>query len=650
MIHAYDVIGLIIRMRMRSLYILFTIYSLIDFLQAQISDSIQVIQHADSITNVNTLISDSMKIDSIKRAQQKEINTIYSQLWQQFKLKGGLEKNTNLKIYHHFDDLIIINYTGLADIFRHQPAFQVYDFLSPGYPRFIAYNNLLPHQTDIYLDGFILNDPIHGMFNTHMISLDGLKEVNDNIGLSMYGHGNGINLKTKAINSLEKPYSRIMFRQGDFGYTDLDIDFSRKMSNNISVNAGGINKIYEGSSNYGFQYRAGLYYRITNKIFSQTIITIDREKLINRNRSSYANYRYFEFRHDYNNSIYYATNPDGSEYWKIDAGYTRIRRKNESSADSASAFFNRRRVDQYKLDLSRELHIGNLGIDAALSAYQNKFWGSSFSGKLTDSGMNGLVHIYYPIMKWLDINGKINTGYLYGQDISWSPALDFNFDFNNLWLKLCSSRSQRFPYRNERSIYFQQYRGNSDLNLETLETYSAGIGYTPISNLYVNVNIVSNKIKNEILLDSTSFYNGPKRKFNYLELNTQYSLYKFYLKITGNLCDAKINISPKRSFSGQLRYHDVWLKGAVIIDAVGSFHWYDDHNIIYYNPIVERIYWDQAETVGYQYFSYKIAATVKSAQLYMAMDNPMSYDYQYINGYNEYYRRVRFGVNWVLMD
>jgi hypothetical protein len=635
---------------MRSLFILFTVYSLINFLPAQIADSIQVVAHTDSIAEIMNLLSDSMKTDSIKLTQQKAVNVTYNQLWQQFKLEGGIKKNTNSKIYHHFDNLIIINYTGLADIFRHQPTFQVYDFMSPGYPRFIAFNNLLPHQSDIYLNGFILNDPMHGMFNTHMISLDGLKEVNDDIDLTMYGHGNGINLRTKAINSLDEPYSRIMFRQGDFGYTDLDIDFSRKLSDNISVNAGGINKIYEGTSRYGFQYRAGVYYKITNNLFSRTTINIDREKVPYRNLINYPDYRYFEFRQDYNNSIYYIINPDSSEFWKLDFGYTRIRRKNEASDDSASAFFNRRRVDQYKIGFNRNIHLGVLKLNAAFSAYQNKFWGSSFSGKLTDGGMNGLVQIKYSMNKWLSIDGKINTGYLYGQDISWSSALDLNFEFNNFWLKLSTSQSRRFPYRNERSIYFQQYRGNSDLDLETLETYSADIEYTPINNLHVNVKIASNKISDEILMDSTSFYNGPNRHFNYIELSTQYALYKFSLELTGNLGDAKINLSPKRSFSGQLRYHDTWLKGAVIIDAVGSFHWYDVHNTLYYNPIVERIYWDQTETDGYHYFSYKIAATVKSAQLYMAMDNPMSYKYQYINGYNEYYRRVRFGVNWVLMD
>lgn len=635
---------------MRPLIICLTVCCLINFLAAQIDDSMQAIVPVDSVIEKDILSADSARIDSIKLASLKAMHAAYDQIWKQFKLNGGPEKNERQKQFFHFNELISINYTGLADVFRHQPAFQIYDFFIPGFPRFIADNNLLPHQSNIYLNGFILNDPMHGMFNTHMISLDGLTEINNDIGIKMYGHGNGINLKTKAVSSLDEPYSRIMFRQGDFGYTDLDIDFSRKLTDNLSVNAGGINKIYEGSSNYGFQYRAGLYYRINNNMFSNTTINIDREKISNLKLSAYPRYQYFEFRHDYNNSIYYMTNPDSCEYWKLDAGYTRIRRKNESCGDTASAFFNRRRTDQYKLGLSRYAIIGKLNLDASVLAYQNKFWGSSFSGKLTDSGINSHIQIGYPMMEWLGINGKIGAGYLYGQNISWSPELVLDIAFNELRLKLSGSRSQRFSYRNERSIYFQQYRGNSDLDLETFESYSAEIDYSLFDKIFFNVELAHHTIRNEILMDTISFYSGPDRTFNSIRLNTKYSLYKFALEIAGNLNDAKINLSPKRSLSGQLRYRDAWLQGALIIDATGSFHWYDTHNSLYYNPIVERIYWADTRTDGYYYFSYKLAATVKSAQLYMAMDNPISYDYQYINGYSEFYRRVRFGVNWVLMD
>ncbi|MEJ2543510.1 MAG: hypothetical protein P8Y99_05535 [Calditrichaceae bacterium] len=635
---------------MRSLFVFLIVSFLFEFVSAQIADSIQVDASLDSIKTVNTVLSDSMRADSIKRAQQKAINAEYDQSWKKFQLKGSPDKTEKKEIYYQFDDLITINYTGLADIFRHKPEFQMYNFMWPGFPRFIGYNNLLPHQTDIYLNGFVLNDPMHGMFNTHMISLDGLREVDDDIGISMYGYGKGINLKTKSMSSLDEPYSRVMFRQGDDRYTDLDIDFSRKLSENISVNLGGINKIYFGGQNYAFQYRAGLFYRITNKIFSHTTINIDREKLTIYNESAYPEYYYFEFRHDYNNSIYYITNPDSSEYWRLDAGYTRIRRRNESDFDSVTTFYNRRRVDQIKFGIDRIQNLGKFKLHAAFSAYQNKFWGSSFASKLTDNGMNAQIQVYYPMLKWLGIKTKIGSGYLYNQDISWSPAIHLNMNFDDIWFNISGNRAQRFPYRNERSIYFQKYRGNDNLDLETLQSYSAEAGYVPFSNLSVGAKISTNIISNEILMDSTSFYNGPDRSFNSIELNSKYSLYWFTLELAGNINDANINLSPKKSFSGQLKYRDTWLKGAVIIDAVGSFHWYDSHNNLYYNPIVERIYWDNNKTESYYYFSYKIAATVKSAQLYMAMDNPMSNDYSYITGYPETIRRVRFGVNWVLMD
>ena len=636
---------------MRSISILVSIFFLIAILPAQNADSLQVSFQSDSSfskdeTPVDTLGENIGTSEDQKKITKEE----YARIWTEFQLNGGFNHTGTLEKYYNFSNLININYTGMADVFRNHPSFQVYDFFSMGYPRFIAQNNLLPHQSDVYLNGQILNDPMHGMFNTHMISLDGLQDIDANTGIPMYGYGNGVNLKPKALNSPDEPYSRVMFRQGDFGYTDLDIDFSRKLSDDISFNAGGINKIYEGSNNYGFQYRAGLFYRITRNLYSRTALNIDREKIINSNFSEFPLYRYREYRHDVSHSFYYLTDTQDTCYWRLDAGYTRIRRKHDAQGENDFTFLNRKRTDQYKLGLERDLAIGNFNLDASVSAYQNRFWGSSFSGKLTDSGMNGSVQIYYPILNWLEFYGDLRTGYLNGQNLSWSPSVELKLNFENLWFRLKGSRSQRFPYRNERSLYFNQYRGNSDLDIESLDSYSATAGFNPFSNLFITAKIESNKVGNEIIFSDTSFYNGPDRKFNFAEINTRYSLYKFDLQLTGSFNDAGINISPKRSLSGQLHYHDTWLKGALIIDATCSFHWYDRHNAIHYNPIAERLYWTNDQMDRYEYFSYKLAATVKSAQLYMAMDNPTTESFQYVSGYYEFYRRVRFGVNWVLMD
>jgi len=619
---------------MRLVTVFITIICVFDFLSSQVVDSLQVT--LPDTSKIDTVMAvDSLAVDTLLNVEKEDVSDlVYRRLWQQFQLEDGLKDS----VY------------GLADIFRHNADFQIYDFFSFGYPRFVAGNNLLPHQSGINLNGHVLNDPINGMFNTHMISLDGLAEVNNNAGISIYGYNKGINLKTRALISEEEPYSRVMFRQGDFGYTDLDISFSRRFSDNISANLGGINKIYQSQGNHGFQYRGGLYVKLNDRIFSKTIFNIDRERIINTNLSAFPSYRYHEFRHDYYSSIYYITDPGQHERWKLDAGYTRIRGSNEVRGDSAAAFFSRRRADQYSLSLNRNILLNSIRINASAVGYQSRIWGGSFNDKLIDSGVNGSIEINYPVLDRINMYGSLKAGYLYDNDLNWSPAAGARFDFNPLILSFHGSSLKRFPYRNERSINFNQYQGNRNLDSETLNSVSIALEYRPFNNLNVNTKFAANQVRDEILFDGSSFYNGPDRTFSYANLHAGYSLYMFSLEIGGQLSDAGVNLSPKRSFSGQLRYHDKWINDAIIIDAVGNFHWYDTHNSIYYNPVVQRFYWSDTETDGYYYFSYKITATVKSAQLYVAMDNPMSYDYQYISGYYELYRRVRFGVNWILFD
>ena len=42
--------------------------------------------------------------------------------------------------------------------------------------------------------------------------------------------------------------------------------------------------------------------------------------------------------------------------------------------------------------------------------------------------------------------------------------------------------------------------------------------------------------------------------------------------------------------------------------------------------------------------------TVKNAKIFFEMDNALSEDYEIIHGYNQYFRHVRFGVNWSFWD
>jgi len=262
---------------------------------AQQIDSLQNIISPDSSKKI-TLLPDSLKPDP-KIYLEK---TALDNYWKQLQKTNTFDSDSGKQFLFKHENILVYNYNGFADLFRHQPSFQVYDFLEMGLPRFIATFNLLPHQTSFYYDGHLLNDPIHGMFNTRFMTLDGVQRVEEitqgkNSASDYEVFSSGINIQSPSMNFSE-PYTRIMFRQGDFGYTDLDISFAQQFSKNVSVYLGGINKIYKGEKNYGFQYRAGMNYRIKDNIYSHTTLNMDREKLNVTNFSAYENYTYRKFR------------------------------------------------------------------------------------------------------------------------------------------------------------------------------------------------------------------------------------------------------------------------------------------------------------------------------------------------------------------
>ena len=610
---------------------------------------------------IDTVAVDSLqKIEALRAEQIRESSAELDSSWQTLLATNEISDSSASKSLFKFENILLTNYTGLADAFRHKPTYQVFDFFSPGYPRYIAGLNLLPHQTSFAFEGVSLNDPMSGMFNTHLLSLDGVQSI-DKINTSaaghtsIYGYDFGVNLKSPLMN-YDKSYSRIMFRQGDFGYTDLDISFAQKYGKNLAIYLGGINKIYDnilnsgGETNHGFQYRGGLNYRIKPNIFLHSTYNFDRDKIELNNYSKFNLYRYRDFRQDWINHLYYITNAEKGERWQLNLHYSRIRRWNDSYTQ-ADTFLVRRQADHYGIGLDRNIIFKKFDLKGSVNIWQNMVWGGAgFPQKLTDTGLNGDVSAGYSLNENIKINGKLKTGWLYGYGLKYTPLASIEFNSKSICWKTEASIDQRFPTRTERSFRYEIYSGNDNLKNESITSLTTDVSFAPFGKFNVAAEAGYKSIHNEILFNGVTFNNGSDRNFSYLSLESDYKFYVFTIGASGQITQAKINLSPAASASAQLRYHDAWIHGALLIDAIGNLHWYDQHNTLFYHPVTERFYWTDSKSSGYYYFSYKIAATVKSAQLYVAMDNPLSKTYQYISGYYELYRRVRFGVNWVLWN
>lgn len=564
-------------------------------------------------------------------------------------------RNTSDNVIFRFENILRQNYNGLADVFRTVNGYRIFDFFDMGRPRYVSASNLLPHQTGFRVDGLLVNDPINGMYNTRFLPLDIVQSLETDPNVSVIHGGNpvladGINVTTQTIHQ-EEPYTRMMYREGDYGYTDLDITFAQKLNNKVAVQLGGINKDYSGwtgNTDYnGTNYRGTITYQITPDLFSRFRFHLNSEKTGMFNFSQFSNYRYLEYRKDFYNDLTWLVDKEKGERWHFQTAWSENLRKTRSLSDSLHT---RLRYEQIQVNADRNWHINGSEFYAAFSVYQNLIWGNTFNRKYVDSGLNGMFRLEKSLSSEMIITPSLETTYLYDNDLLLMPGVELKWGYDDLQAGLSANRRSRYPNRNERSYQFETYHGNADLNSEKLSTLMASLRYQPREEFYIRAEIGFRNIEDEIIFTGSNFENGSDRSFTWVGGRAEYSFYQFRVGAGGELIAGDLHLTSEQTFWLQAGYQDKWLKDAVTIDAVGNVYWYGNHDRIEYDPWVERFYAIAGNEESYLMFSYKVAATVKDVQFFLEMDNPFGKDYSFISGYYEQFRRVRAGLNWILWD
>ncbi len=616
---------------------------------SQTIDTLQVTEPTD------TLLTRPQKSDSLiqqKADKQKPAAVNLRHIY--LDIQGSIVTNPDSMNYivYRFSDLLLQNYHGFGDVFHTQPTVQVYDFLDMGEPRFAASLNLLPHQSALQMGGRTLNDPLHGMYNLRFLSLDNIESIEISQTADVHAVNgtpmlsNYVNINQRILLP-EEPYTRIMYRGGDFGFVDLDISFAKKFSERFAVQLGGMNKYYDPNHYRGTQYRGAIYYQPTGQIMSKTSFLLNREDVVVENYNDASAYRYDEARDDITSDLFYYDDKDQTSYWHLQGAVSRTRRKNVSNIDT---FRIRSRYDQFRLGADRIWQWKKHEVYTNLSVYQNIVWGTPFYQKYTDSGLRGDLALRYRLFDNLVFIPALKIDFRWDAGYDYAPHLSLNWQPGKFNLRVAVNKNYRLPNRNELAFHFRDIDGNRNLDAEKMEALAFELTYRPVDFFYINLKSGYQRIGYEIIFNGKNYYNGGDRDFSCLGGDTRLSFYKFALLGGGQLTQADVNITPETSAWLQLRYHDVWLKGAVTIDALGGLYWKGAHANIAYSPIAERFYRIPGQNDGYLIYRYKIAATVSDAQLYFSMDNPFSTQYSVIDGYYEFYRRVRFGVNWVMWD
>ena len=561
--------------------------------------------------------------------------------------------------YYHFNKLINTNFDGFADVMRNNEKIQIFDFMEPGQPRFIAPLNMFPHQAANFVDGIERNEYTNGMFNTRFISLDHTESLTR---LYPDGYYKGRSIRPQSVNAHlrrveeEDAYTRLKFYEGDFNYTDLDILFARKYTDNLRIGLAGFNKGYNGTSDgsgfvlnnahTGVSYNAFAIYQINKSTQSEFTFRLNHERSGVHKRGQASNFTYSG-----NGSTYrlrFIFDVDTLSDNKVVLGFiaNNSRHKNRSRADS---FEVKQRSDDYKVFLSKDFSTARNKLTVTFNLDNHRIWGNAFDNSFSDTRFSLNLSNKFALNKKAWLNAGLDVEQLNDFDPNFNVSLSSGYYYTNFFSGLNVLYSDRYPNPVERAFLFGSYKGNANLKSETFIDFSFTQRWRPADNLFFESRLGTSVIKNEVLFNGSSFYNRTDRTWNYVTGQAGFDFWKLKLSGGGHLLAANKAVSARQMLWGRLAYHDYWFN-TILIDATANMNWYSRHDAVFYNPLLNRFYSGSGENASYMVFNFKIVGTVSDAEIFIEMDNLFKTKVQFIEGYFNELGKVRFGVNWILWD
>ncbi len=558
-------------------------------------------------------------------------------------LQAFVNKHDSARYVFEFNDLIYLNYQGLGDVFKLRPETQLYDFLEMGLPRFASQLNLWPQQSALFLEGFRLNDPTHGMFNLRFLFPDALQRggsfaVNTQPGFRFF--------KRQIFN--KQPYTRIMYREGDFGYTDLDITFARHIGARTAIQLGGINRDYGLNGYRATHYRAALTRQMGQNRFAQFFYRKSSENVdyVDYYGMDVGRFRYNEVWENARLQLLKMVDSTITD-WKIAFSVSDTRRQYRFFEQN---LISKIRFDRWALQAEKFWNWKESVLHARMESYQERSWGNVYFSRHIDSGVNFSSDFKGPFLQKVEGHVGLNLQYRKGDGVQVNPQLELIWKPSVWQGRLTLLKMSRFPTVHERYFRFASFRGAGSLTAEDHWRAQVSFGMAPSTENAVMVGLVFHRVQNEILLRGANFTQGADRNFAFWWTRAKYRIYRFELFAGGQAALSGQLLGPRYAGVLGMHYRDRWYKKRLLLEMSAIFRYTGRQNQLAYQPYAERFYLTGGENGDWSVFDFKATATVKDARFFMEIDNVLGLQYQIIRNYPELYRRFRFGISWVLWN
>ncbi len=551
-------------------------------------------------------------------------------------------------------------FTDLASICQYQPLLFVYDLQEMNRPAYVAMINKYPHQNSIFYNTILMNDPVNGMYNMQFLSVDYTRFMESSTAAG--------NLQNYCYNSAEKiaftsahrhtpaSWSKILYKQGNFGYTDLDISFVKPVSEYVALQLGGFSRKYDGSisngDHRGYNFRGELTWQYSPRLYFSTQFYLGRERYgmtAYNPDPDFAFPRLVENRDDFFFDLTWLPRDSTSERFHLVLynGYTFRRLKDLNDV----GYQLKTQIKRYGVDVNYNLPLRQVEFLFGLGTLLPKISGTAFEKDYYPSSFStyGTVTLALTQKIGLRAAGQLVIDREFKPQLQPSFSVSFRPD-NRQSIMMELAHGVRLPTTTERFFNFDTLYGRAELGPE--EHQSARLKYAVTLNPKWRMSLTGGAcwIRNEIGWSEPYFYNAGSRNFYYAALQSDFSIWKIDIQGGGQYTRADLNLTPRCSFWVGGHFSQLLLKGALLLDAYGTAMVFDKHRTINFEQRLERFYPGEDDEPGFYTLNWRVVVTVKGVEIFAEAENSLSNKYEVINGYREFFIRFRFGVNWILWD
>jgi len=550
------------------------------------------------------------------------------------------------------------------------PALQAFDYGSLGQVSPLSYRGTSPDATPVRFGPFEILDPILGVSSAVAVPIHLIEGLSDNDYILDVATapevGGGLRLRPLSFAD-NRPYSRVFFRAGDWGYSDLGVFFGLPISESAKLMIAGDRQEYDGFGERmnhtgsriltGISYRphSGFALRYTSFLFKNDV-KVPAPLLPDLFPYS-ANAARKENRWQQALTMQWGNLEHSNRQFDANLHVTRLQQ--ETLGDSL--LFDNRDL-RVGLEIAQRFAVGShvFGFGGNIAVDQLS---SEQLGEQSDYQGYGAIRYSYRPDGRTTVSGQIGVQKQDDFALDWVAVGHVNFDVtqdNRLWLG--AKKAVRYPTLAERYWQSSFFQGMPHLAAE--KGYSVEIGYgvrIPPSLLFqaqVFTRRVDDWIANDYLTEvgdrfgpqnfGSRTIRGVDSKLIWTVFrDTEFGFIGSYMNVAESASEKQLQIPEFVVYSYFETGHLFFDEFVFIRLRLSSRLFGERHGLFFASStsLPERTVLDPDAV-----FDIKFSFEFSDAALYVSWENLLDRRYQLIPGFFMPPRTLRFGVDWEFWD